>query len=105
MKCCNIQMKKGDQVGPFLVSGSRDKSIRVWEVSTNQCLFALIGHDNWVRGVIFHPGGKYLLSASDDKTLRVWDIRNRRCLKTIAAHEHFVTDLGEFVGRIVLTAR
>lgn len=88
-----LEIKKGAEVGPFLVSGARDKTIRFWDVSTSQALFVLIGHDNWVRGVTFHPRGKYLLSSSDDKTLRVWDIKNKRCHKTLAAHEHFVTTL------------
>ena len=64
------------------------------------CVFCLCylqaGHDNWVRGIVFHPGGKFLLSASDDKTLRTWDIANKRNSKTIEAHAHFVTSLGEF---------
>lgn len=55
-----------------------------------------VGHDNWVRGVMFHPGGKYLISCSDDKTLRIWDYKNKRCAKALAAHEHFATTLGEF---------
>ena len=53
-----------------------------------------VGHDNWVRGLVFHPGGKYILSASDDKTLRLWDIKNKRNNKTLEAHQHFVTSLG-----------
>lgn len=81
--------------GPFLVSGSRDKTIKVWDVSVGLCLFTLIGHDNWVRGVVWHPGGKYILSSSDDKTVRVWDIINKRCSKTLEAHSHFCTTLGE----------
>uniref|UniRef100_T1I273 WD_REPEATS_REGION domain-containing protein n=1 Tax=Rhodnius prolixus TaxID=13249 RepID=T1I273_RHOPR len=62
--------KKGAYEGPFLASGSRDKTIKVWDVSRGICLFTLEGHDNWVRGVVFHPHGKYLVSASDDKSLR-----------------------------------
>ncbi|QQP36222.1 Lissencephaly-1 -like protein, partial [Caligus rogercresseyi] len=62
---------KANRGGPFLASGSRDKSIKVWDVSTAQVLFTFNGHDNWVRGLVWHPGGKYLLSASDDKTIRV----------------------------------
>lgn len=53
-----------------------------------------IGHDNWVRGLRFHPAGKYLLSVADDKTLRVWAIAQKRCAKTLDAHKHFVSSLG-----------
>lgn len=53
-----------------------------------------VGHDNWVRGLVWHPGGRYLLSASDDKTVRVWAVAARRCYRTIEAHEHFVTSIG-----------
>lgn len=80
-------------IGPFLISGSRDKTIKVWDVSIGTCLFTLIGHDNWVRGVCWHPGGKYIVSVSDDKTLRVWDIIHKRCCKTIEAHSHFCTSI------------
>jgi platelet-activating factor acetylhydrolase IB subunit alpha len=79
--------------GPFLASGSRDKSIKVWDVSSGQCLFSLVGHDNWVRGLAWHPGGKYLLSASDDKSLRVWDIAHKRCTKRLEGHAHFCTSI------------
>lgn len=54
-----------------------------------------VGHDNWVRGLMFHPGGKFIVSCADDKTLRIWDYKNKRCTKTLSAHEHFVTSLGE----------
>jgi len=63
-----------------------------------------IGHDNWVRGIAFHPSGKYAVSASDDKTLRVWDLKNKRNCKTVEAHQHFVTSLGDnFIFCLVLS--
>lgn len=79
--------------GPYLCSGARDKTIKIWDVTTLQCLFTLVGHNNWVRACIFHPGGKYLLSVSDDKTLRVWEIKTKRNSKTLEAHSHFVTSI------------
>ncbi|XP_067629095.1 lissencephaly-1 homolog isoform X5 [Eurosta solidaginis] len=88
-----VDNKKGHYQGPFLASGSRDKTIRIWDVTAGVCLFILNGHDNWVRGLSFHPGGKYLISASDDKTIRVWDLRNKRCMKTLYAHQHFCTSV------------
>lgn len=69
--------------------------MQVWDVGAGVCLFTLNGHDNWVRGIVFHPGGKYVISASDDKTIRVWDIQHKRCHKTLYAHQHFCTSLGE----------
>lgn len=66
-------------------------------MGTGMCLFTLVGHDNWVRGVVFHPGGKFIVSASDDKSLRVWDTRSKRCQKTLEAHQHFCTSLGKYV--------
>ena len=53
------------------------------------------GHDNWVRGLAFHPHGKFLISAADDRTMRVWNIENKRYQKAIDAHAHFVTHVGE----------
>ena len=85
------EVKKGN--GPFLISGSRDKTIKLWDISIGICLFTLVGHDNWVRGLLFHPGGKFIVSVADDKTLRIWDIKNKRNMKTLEAHQHFITTL------------
>lgn len=79
--------------GPYLASGSRDKTIKLWDCTTLQLLFTLTGHNNWVRGLIFHPGGNFLLSVSDDKTLRTWELRTKRNNKTLEGHSHFVTSI------------
>ena len=78
--------------GEFFATGSRDKTIRLWDARGN-LVKRLGGHDNWVRGLVFHPGGKFLLSASDDKTIRCWDFTQEcRCVKTVDdAHEHFIS--------------
>lgn len=65
------------------------------DVRLKACVVSQVGHDNWVRGVLFHPGGKFIVSCADDKTLRIWDYKNKRCMKTLCAHEHFVTSLGK----------
>ena len=87
------QSQQQRTTGPYLCSGSRDKTIKIWDVTTLQCLFTLIGHNNWIRGLVFHPGGKFLLSVSDDKTMRVWELKTKRNSKTLDAHSHFVTSI------------
>ena len=78
----------------YLVSGARDRTVRLWRIASASCVAVFNAHENWVRSVVLHPSGQYVISSSDDKTIRVFDIKAQRCLRTLeAAHEHFVTSL------------
>lgn len=78
----------------FFASGDRDKLIRLWDARGN-LIKTLVGHDNWIRGLVFHPGGKYLLSVADDNTLRCWDLTQEcKCVRTLEkTHSRFVTSI------------
>ncbi|KAL2273895.1 hypothetical protein FJTKL_03984 [Diaporthe vaccinii] len=78
--------------GNLLVSASRDRTLRIWDVSTGYCIRTLSGHAEWVRDVCPSIDGRYLLSAGDDRTARLWDIStsNPESRLTLIGHEHVV---------------
>ena len=45
----------------YCISGSRDKTIKIWSCQSGAPLITLIGHDNWVRDLGFHHSGKFLV--------------------------------------------
>lgn len=76
--------------GELLISASRDKSIRVWEMATGYCVKTLSGHDDWVRCVKTCAEGTSIVSASNDQTVRVWDLSTYTPKCVLRGHEHVV---------------
>ena len=60
--------------GQTLVSGSEDKTIKVWELSTGKLVYTLTGHEDGVRSVAISPDGQILVSGSADHTIKVWGV-------------------------------
>src|SRR4051794_27630976 len=59
--------------GKILVSGSRDKTIKLWNARTGELQRTLSEHTADVYDVTFSPTGKLLASGSRDKTIKLWD--------------------------------
>jgi WD40 repeat protein len=64
--------------GKYVVSGSGDKTVRLWELATGQEVRRFTGHEMGVMSVAVTPDGKYVVSGSGDKTVRVWYIGDLR---------------------------
>lgn len=59
-----------------LISGSEDKTIRIWNALTGKCEEILDGHDDFVR-VVLGIKEERVVSGSRDNSLRIWDIGNK----------------------------
>ncbi|KZP27946.1 WD40 repeat-like protein [Athelia psychrophila] len=60
--------------GTHIVSGSEDKTVRVWDAEAGVVTVGpLMGHTAAVGFVAYSPDGKHIISGSDDETIRVWD--------------------------------
>ncbi|MGB3918986.1 MAG: caspase family protein, partial [Thiothrix litoralis] len=61
--------------GRYVVSGSNDNTLRLWEVATGQMVGApWRGHESWVSSVAFNSDGHYVVSGSGDTALHLWGV-------------------------------
>ncbi|KAL5639390.1 hypothetical protein ACGC1H_006784 [Rhizoctonia solani] len=62
--------------GTNLTSGSRDKTLRVWDLKSKELLRVLEGHTRTVWSVVYSRDGTKLASSSSDGTILVWGLQN-----------------------------
>lgn len=65
--------------GDYIISGSRDKTIKMWEVASGYCVKTFTGHKEWVRMVRPSPDGTYIASCSNDHSIRIWVASSKEC--------------------------
>ncbi|KFH40459.1 U3 small nucleolar RNA-associated protein-like protein [Hapsidospora chrysogenum ATCC 11550] len=60
-----------------LLSASDDKTVRLWDLPSNEPTTTFVGHDDYVRCASFMPGtmSNMIVSGSYDSTVRLWDPR------------------------------
>ncbi|KAL7936820.1 WD40-repeat-containing domain protein [Trichoderma chlorosporum] len=56
----------------FLVSGSDDRTARVWDIARKQTVAILEYHDNRINDVCFSPDGNWIATGSSDHTVALW---------------------------------
>ncbi|KAI0748645.1 WD40-repeat-containing domain protein [Daedaleopsis nitida] len=72
-----------------LFTGSKDRSIREWDLNKGSVIRVLEGvHESSVLSIYVHRG--LLASASSDRRVVVWDLAKDQAMKTIRAHEDSV---------------
>jgi WD40 repeat protein len=79
--------------GRILASPSRDKTVRLWDAETGECLRTLHGHREWVITVAFDPSGRTLAIGGNDHTIKLWDPASGELLRTLEGHTNQVNSV------------
>ena len=94
----NVQAGHFDAVGSLafspdeqlIVSGSHDKTVKLWDRTSGRELRTMKGHSDWVNSVAFSTDGKTLASGSRDRTIKLWNVETGQELRTLKGHEESV---------------
>ncbi|CXI04062.1 coatomer subunit beta, putative [Plasmodium berghei] len=57
----------------YIISGSDDKTIRVWDYHTKQCVHILSGHTQNISCLIYHSNLPIIISSSEDCNVKIWN--------------------------------
>jgi len=69
--------------GRSLVSGSCDKTVKLWDIQTGGVIMTFYGHVDLVWSVSISADCTRVASGSDDNSIRLWDIQTRECYQII----------------------
>ena len=69
---------------PILITGSYDRTARVWNLETGTQIHCLEGHTSAVRSLQFDE--VKLVTGSMDRTIRIWNWRLGTCLRVLEGH-------------------
>jgi WD40 repeat protein len=79
----------------YALSGSHDRTLKLWDVETGRCLHTFEGHKCPVSSVCLSQDGRYALSGGEanpdvfregDGAPKLWEVATGRCLRTFQGH-------------------
>jgi U3 small nucleolar RNA-associated protein 13 len=76
--------------GKIIVTGSQDKTAKLWRVSDGAPVATLSGHRRGIWSVCFSPFEQVIATASGDHTVKLWSALSHQCLKTLEGHANSV---------------
>lgn len=91
--------------GQRLLTGSTDRSVRLWDVATGEPVGEPLMHSSATWAVGFSPDGQTILAGGRDGRLRFWDTATGLSICSIRAHQGAIWELSwPARGRDVFTA-
>jgi WD40 repeat protein len=90
--------------GTRALSGSADRTVRLWEVASGRSLGCFTGHTEEVAAVAFAPDGRRAVSGGRDRVIRIWDVDKGRQIGSLTGHTDAISSLAFATdGRVVIS--
>ncbi len=73
----------------FLLSGSRDAHLKIWDTQKNYELHeSIVAHMYAINHIDFQPDGRFFATCSMDKSVKIWDAERFQLLRVIDKARH-----------------
>lgn len=82
-----------DPSGAMLASGSRDKTVKLWDVFGGRLLNTLKGHGGIVYSVVFSSKGEMLASGGGDSIIKLWEVAGGDFIRSLRGHSSPIASL------------
>ena len=79
--------------GVFFVSGSNDKTVKLWDTQTGGVVKTFCGHTHWVLSVAISLHCTMIASGSVDETIHLWDTQIGECHCVVDGHNHNINSI------------
>lgn len=76
--------------GKAVISGSADKTLRLWNSVNGNEIRRFDGHTDKVNSLAVSSDGRAVISGGHDKTLRLWDVKTGEEIRRYAGHSDWV---------------
>ena len=72
--------------GKKLITGSYDKTIKMWKFESGGHIKTLIGHINFINCISLSNDGKTIASGGRDQPIRIWNVKLGTQINTLFGH-------------------
>lgn len=81
----------------YVATGSRDKSAKLWELSSGREVRSFLGHQASVNSLRFSSNGQYLITSSYDGSVKIWNVLSGKELLTFTLNDSDWKDAQSYV--------